>query len=65
MKYRMTLRVSSYDMVGEKYQKVEATQKFIFQSETQLANVISSLARASKDELTVTVEKVEEEETNE
>ena len=61
MKYKVKLKVKSYEMVGEKYQAIEATQKFIFNNETQLASIIANLAGATDEELTVTIEKIREE----
>jgi hypothetical protein len=59
------MKVKDYVLVGDKYQTIEATQKFIFQNESQLAVIISNLAGTSEEELTVTIEKIREEDRDE
>ena len=67
MKYKLTITVEArqWDDEKAKYIKIDGQQSFICPNESYMSSLISSMAGAIEDGLTITIEKIREEEPNE
>ena len=59
IKFDVRMAVTTYAKVGDDYQKIEATKKFVLHNYDDLSNLFLTLVESSDDTLNLSIDKKE------